>query len=327
MLSPGQSLLELAVTRNTNPWSLVATNVLSGTWSALPGDVLYYPGAKTAEGPGALPEVFTGIDVKPLPMVQGKAAVIQLSAPPGMSLSGSLAGHDLHFFPAQDGGYVALQGLHALIEPGMYDLKLGGKLPAEAPYYGAEFTFSQPVFVRAGGYRFDPPLTVDPTTIDPAVTGPEDAQWFALSATATPQKLWKGIFKSPAAPPFNNCWPSLFGSRRSYNGSAYTYFHSGLDFCGGVGTEIHAPAAGTVVFAGPLTVRGNATMIDHGWGVYSGYLHQSKFLVNVGDHVEAGQVIGLVGGTGRVTGPHLHWEIFVGGVQVDPMDWLLKAYP
>ena len=327
MLSPGQSLLELAVTRNTNPWSLVATNVLSGTWSALPGDVLYYPGAKLADGPGAMPEVFTHVAVKPLPMVQGKAAVLQLSGPEGLSITGSLAGHDLHFFPAQNGEYVALQGLHALTEPGIYDLKLNGKLPDGAPYYGAEFVFSQPVIVRAGGYRFDPPLTVDPATIDPAVTTPEDAQWFALTATATPQKQWNGIFKSPAAPPFNNCWPSSYGSRRSYNGSAYTYFHSGLDFCGGVGTKIHAPAAGTVVFAGPLTVRGNATIIDHGWGVYTGYLHQSEILVHPGDHVEAGEVIGLVGGTGRVTGPHLHWEVLVSGVQVNPMDWLQNAYP
>jgi len=59
----------------------------------------------------------------------------------------------------------------------------------------------------------------------------------------------------PAPPPYNDCWPSRYGSRRSYNGSAYIYFHTGLDFCGGVGTEILAPAPGRVVFAGPLTVR------------------------------------------------------------------------
>ena len=68
-------------------------------------------------------------------------------------------------------------------------------------------------------------------------------------------------------------------------------------------------------------------MIDHGWGVYTGYLHQSEIMVKVGDHVEAGQVIGLVGGTGRVTGPHLHWEVWVGGVQVDPLEWLEKIFP
>jgi murein DD-endopeptidase MepM/ murein hydrolase activator NlpD len=100
-----------------------------------------------------------------------------------------------------------------------------------------------------------------------------------------------------------------------------------LDFCGGVGDNIFAPARGEVVFSGPLTVRGNTTVIDHGWGVYSVYMHQSEILVETGDLVEAGQLIGLVGATGRVTGPHLHWEIWAGGVQVDPMPWLQVSYP
>jgi murein DD-endopeptidase MepM/ murein hydrolase activator NlpD len=82
-----------------------------------------------------------------------------------------------------------------------------------------------------------------------------------------------------------------------------------------------------VVFAGPLTVRGNSTIIDHGRGIYTAYLHQSEILVKPGDLVSTGQVIGKVGGTGRVTGPHLHWEVWNGGVQVDPMDWLEQSYP
>ena len=86
-------------------------------------------------------------------------------------------------------------------------------------------------------------------------------------------------------------------------------------------------APGVVVFAGWMDVRGNATMIDHGWGVYSAYLHQSEFKVKVGDKVETGQVIGLVGGTGRAGGPHLHFEILVGDVPVNPLDWLQQAYP
>ncbi|RIK48923.1 MAG: peptidase M23, partial [Chloroflexi bacterium] len=82
-----------------------------------------------------------------------------------------------------------------------------------------------------------------------------------------------------------------------------------------------------VAFAGPWTVRGNATVIDHGWGVYSGIWHQSKIDVQVGQSVNKGDVIGLVGGTGRVTGAHLHWELWVNGIQVDPLDWLNQTYP
>jgi murein DD-endopeptidase MepM/ murein hydrolase activator NlpD len=82
-----------------------------------------------------------------------------------------------------------------------------------------------------------------------------------------------------------------------------------------------------VVFAGPLTVRGNATVIDHGWGIYTAYDHQSEVFVNPGEYVEPGQLIGLGGATGRVTGPHLHLEVWVGGVKVDPIDWLQKSFP
>jgi murein DD-endopeptidase MepM/ murein hydrolase activator NlpD len=254
--------------------------------------------------------------------------MIEIAAEDGMNLGGSLNEHALHFFAdAGAEGYVGLQGIHAMTEPGLYPLVITGTLPLEAPYYGAPFAFSQAVLVNAGDYVFDNPLTVSPETIDPAVTKPEDAQWAALTAPVTPEKFWDGPFQSPAPPPYSDCWPSRFGSRRSYNGSAYVYFHTGLDFCGGVGTEILAPAAGRVVFAGPLTVRGNSTIIDHGWGVYTAYLHQSEILVKPGDLVSAGQVIGKVGGTGRVTGPHLHWEVWSGGVQVDPMDWLEQSYP
>jgi len=74
-------------------------------------------------------------------------------------------------------------------------------------------------------------------------------------------------------------------------------------------------------------VRGNTTIIDHGWGIFTAYLHQSELQVTVGDRVETGQIIGLVGGTGRVTGPHLHWEVWVGGVPVDPIEWAEGAFP
>ena len=96
---------------------------------------------------------------------------------------------------------------------------------------------------------------------------------------------------------------------------------------GGEDRPITAPAAGIVIFTGKLTVRGNATIIDHGWGVYSGYWHQSAIDVQVGQRVEPGEVIGYQGNTGRVTGPHLHWEMWVGGNDVDPLQWTTETFP
>jgi murein DD-endopeptidase MepM/ murein hydrolase activator NlpD len=151
-----------------------------------------------------------------------------------------------------------------------------------------------------------------------------------FDAPITAEKNWDGVLLSPIALPSPCGYTSYFGERRSYNGSAYNYFHTGLDFCYNYNNdvnEVYAPAAGKVVFAGELTVRGNATMIDHGWGVYTGYMHQDEIFVKEGDLVDSGQVIGTVGGTGRVNGPHLHFEVWVGGVQVDPLDWLERPYP
>jgi len=161
------------------------------------------------------------------------------------------------------------------------------------------------------------------------VTEPENRNIFAITIPASPTKIWNGVFTSPAVYP--NEFTSRYGTRRTYYGTGTDLtikgFHTGLDFAGGEGLQIFAPAPGRVVFAAPLTVRGNAIIIDHGWGVYSGFWHQSQLMVNVGDVVEQGQVVGLVGGTGRVTGAHLHWEVWVNGVQVNPLDWLNQAYP
>ncbi len=321
LMEPGRTLLELAVLNKANPWTIVAANTLSGTWDALPGDVLRLPG-EAPDGPGALPEAVTGVEITPLPTFQGKTTVIRLSGDGTVTLSGSFTDHTLHFFAEDTGDYAALQGIHAMLAPGFYPLTISGTLASGAP-----FSFSQWVYVQNGGYPYEDIQGVDPATLDPAVTAPENELWFSLTAAATPDRRWDGMFQMPSPFSIETGFPSYYGNRRSYNGGAYDFFHTGLDMYGQVGTEIFAPAAGVVVFAGPLTVRGNATVIDHGWGVFTAYMHQSEFKVAVGETVEPGQVIGLVGGTGRVNGPHLHFEVWVGGVQVNPLDWLTQVYP
>lgn len=325
LIRAGQTLLERAVWEGVNPWALVQANQLPGAWGALPGDVLINP-ASAGDGPGALPGAIGAVTLTPLPLVQGGTALVEVAADNGIHIEGQLADYRLHFFPNET-GWVALQGVHALFEPGFYSLDLSLDLPGSASEVGEQYGYSQRVYIRSGDYPFDPPLTVAPETIDPDITEPENEKWEALVAEATPEKLWESQFQSPVPDEFTNCYPSLFGNRRSFNGSPYEYYHSGLDFCGGVGTEIHAPAAGEVVFAGPLVVRGDATVINHGWGVYTAYAHQSEIFVETGQEITPGQLIGLGGATGRVTGPHLHWEVWVGGVAVDPLDWLEQAIP
>ena len=320
-LASGQSLLELPLVGNEDPWSLALDINLPGTWTVLPGDVLRVAGDSQTDAPNGLPDAITKVEVDPLLMIQGGTAVIKVYAAPGITMRGSLADRTLNFFP-QEYGYVALQGIHALTPPGPYPLALEGELPNRQ-----RFAFSQDVLIQDANFVYDPSLEVDPVTIDPSVTNPEMELWESLGTPVTPEKMWDGLLASPVPAELTNCRTSFFGTRRSYNGSAYDFFHGGLDFCGQVGTELYAVAAGKVVYTGLLTVRGMVTVIDHGWGVYTAYNHQSEIFVKPGDLVQSGQLIGLGGATGRTTGPHLHWEVWVGGVQVNPVDWLARAYP
>lgn len=319
----GESLLELAVKQNSDVWTLSSINKLSGTWDTLPGDILYSPAGNTEGNATGLPSAFLSASIQPLPLVQGGTEVIRAQTQEGVSLSGKLVDMPLHFFP-DNNGQVALQGVYVLLEPGVYPLLMEGTLPD-----GSKQSFEQMVLVKSGNYLSEDIPLNDPSTLDPAVTEPELNNVMAVTAPATPTRYWNGIFSSPAVDPA--CFTSRYGTRRTYkvinSDIEVPGFHSGLDFCGGEGLQIFAPAPGKVVFAAPLTVRGNATIIDHGWGVYSGIWHQSQILVNVGDVVEQGQVIGVVGGTGRVTGAHLHWEMWVNGIQVDPLNWLNQSFP
>ena len=318
-LSEGQSLLESAVLNDTDPWIILTTNQIYNTASAIPGEVYRLPTGDDP-GPGELPPSISSMDISTL--IQGQTAEIQVKGSDGISIQGDLMDHRLNFFATTGGQYYALQGIHAMADPGLYPLSVQVTQTDET-----SVNFTQDVLIFAGDFLYDYPLSVDPTTLDPEITVPEDSQWMQLASQAGAEKKWQGVFSIPVEPVFAECYPSRFGSRRSYNGSDYSFFHTGLDYCGQIGDPIYAAAPGVVVFTGPLTVRGNATMIDHGWGVYTAYLHQSEILVKVGDRVEQGQIIGKVGNTGRVEGPHLHFEVLVGDVQVDPLEWLGQEFP
>ena len=117
--------------------------------------------------------------------------------------------------------------------------------------------------------------------------------------------------------PLQGTTTSLFGHRRFFNGQPRNP-HSGLDIAAPTGTPIRAAAPGRVTLADDLYFNGNTLFIDHGQGLITMYCHMSKLLVAAGDRVAQGQEIGLVGATGRVTGPHLHWSVSLNGNRVDP---------
>jgi murein DD-endopeptidase MepM/ murein hydrolase activator NlpD len=114
---------------------------------------------------------------------------------------------------------------------------------------------------------------------------------------------------------------SAFGTRSVYNGEPRAP-HSGADFLSPAGRPVKAPSAGRVVLADPQYFSGNTVIIDHGLGLFSTLMHLEQIDVKVGDMVTAGQVIGKVGATGRVTGPHLHWSVRLDNARVDPLSLL-----
>jgi murein DD-endopeptidase MepM/ murein hydrolase activator NlpD len=333
----GESLLEIAVKQNTDPWTMVGLNGLSGSWDALPGDVLYATGTASASGQTAsgLPSAFLNVQIPHLPFKQGGTAEIIVKPANGATLSGVLADQPLHFFPMGNGSMVALQGIYVELNLGVYPLELDATLSN-----GTKQSFEQMVLVGIGD---QPKVTETVPPDNPAVMASEDKQVTSIASISTPTKLWQGKFSVPIYLPSNvqlrNCETDWFGTPRiySFNGSTNNYFHSGVDFSACLSPhalDIYAAASGKVVFAGMFPVlgnemppRGNVTMIDNGWGVYTLYAHQSEIGVTVGQQVQAGQLIGQIGATGHVTGPHLHFEMWVNGIQVNPLDWLNNAFP
>jgi murein DD-endopeptidase MepM/ murein hydrolase activator NlpD len=158
---------------------------------------------------------------------------------------------------------------------------------------------------------------VNPPATETDRIAAEAARLTAIWKVETPRRLWDGPFVRPVAEPAN----SAFGSRSVFNGQLRAP-HSGADFLSPAGTPVHAPAGGKIVVAAPLYYTGNTVVIDHGLGLYSLFAHFSAIAVHEGDLVSAGDVLGRVGATGRVTGPHLHWAIRCGGARVDPLSVL-----
>ena len=316
----GESKLAFAARNAVNTWDLMKTsNPLDRVW-ILPNERLSLPGED--EFLHSLPAPILKVEVNPTKGIQGRTIVITVTKNGSNPVRGFLDDQQLSFHTVGPDQLIALQGIHALVEPGMYDLEIQVLDESEEQ---ALFSFSQPIRIASGQYSYDPVLYVPEETIDPAKTTAENEFISSIINKVTEEKYWEGILLYPIA--YTDAFPSYFGSRRNYNNQGYNWYHSGLDFYGGTGTPITAPASGRVVFAGMLDVRGNVTFIDHGWGVFTGYLHQSAMEVKEGDWVESGKLIGYVGATGRVTGPHLHWEIWVGGVPVDPLEWTSQVFP
>ena len=242
----------------------------------------------------------------------GELVVMTITVPRGVDRVRVSAFHsELTPFETDRLEWRVLVGIDLATSPGTYPVKIDA---------GDEHT-SYALVVRPKEFRTRR-LTVDEGFVTPPPSEEArirqeaellDRTW----RSSVPQRLWGQQFVRPVPDPSN----SAFGSRSIFNGRARSP-HSGADFLSPEGRPIHAPAAGRIVIAQNLYFSGNTVVIDHGLGLFSLLAHLSRIEVHAGDRVQAGQLLGLVGATGRVTGPHLHWAVRAAGARIDPLSVL-----
>jgi len=260
---------------------------------------------------------------QPTLLVNGTPIVFQVNPPTRLeSLSGRWLDHEVFFnFDATKKSWYGIAGVSLETHPGTYLLSLKATTSG-----GKEISFEQKVRVRSAKY---PSIAV---TVAKRFTEPSPEQLERINQEKTlkqdvfgriePEREWSGRFR----PPVNAHISDVFGTRRTFNGKVQS-MHQGLDYSVPPGTPVSALNAGTVLLARPLFFEGDCVVLDHGQGLLTLYLHLSEINVKEGEHVAAGQEIGLSGGSGRVTGPHLHVAVRWQGVYLNPATLLALKLP
>lgn len=266
---------------------------------------------------------------QPAKMVNGAPALFQVKPPQSLeSLTANWLGHEVTFsFDKVGKTWFALAGVSIETAPGTYPLELTGQTPA-GKTHSQKISFTHNFTVTRGKYpKIQEKLSVEGKFTEPSpeqLKRIEESQQIKKDylSRVTPERKWSGSFTAPTEAPISN----VFGSARIFNGKTSST-HLGLDFRVPTGTPVEAMNDGTVLLARPLYFEGNFIVLDHGQGLLTLYLHLSEFKVKEGDPVKRGQLIGLSGGTGRATGPHLHAAVRWQGTYLDPASLIKMRLP
>jgi murein DD-endopeptidase MepM/ murein hydrolase activator NlpD len=315
---PGESLPGLAFQYGTTVWGLIWHNDLNRLGVLWPGVKLAIP-EPTVRHAGL--RDWPGIEASAPVITQGKTLAIRVTGGAEMAVEGWFLGQEISFFE-EAGRYWGLAGVDPLTPPGAYPLALY----VEEMDTGDLLTMMETLTVTEGSFgTYNIVVSAERQgLLDPVLSQNEREIVNNVFAQVSSERLWTSLFGLPLAGELRTTAP--FGQRRSYGGGPVASYHSGHDYGADEGTPILAPMTATVALAEPLQVRGQAVILDHGLGVFTGFWHLSRIDVEVGQVVSKGDVIGLVGDTGLSTGPHLHWEMRVHGVPVDPLQWTLTDF-
>lgn len=249
---------------------------------------------------------------------QGEAVLVTVTAP--ASASDVVVRAFGTAWPTARAGttWSALVGIDLETRAGSYQLDASATIDGHAASVKKTITVTRARFrVRRLSVA---PAFVNPTREQQSQIDSDAAFLRAVYTSHRDEAGWLQGFVRPVPQVAN----SAFGSRSVFNGEARAP-HAGTDFLSPAGTPVVAPGFGAVVAARPLFFTGNTVVIDHGAGVFSVLAHLSHITVSEGDVVSAGDAIGLVGATGRVTGPHLHWALRIGAARVDALSVLAVA--
>lgn len=301
-------LLQLAAVYDQAPWQLAAQNRLKHPQRPLLHAAILLRGGD--QPPRELPSGFQSLELSAIPAQPGWPLAFRAIGDvdtPVMATLGS-AGFDVF---TNEPHVVGVGGTGAFFSPGAPELTV---------LVGQTALWSQPWRVVPGQWDFDQiTLTGEAAAIDQAAIAAERERMFQIWSQVTAVPLWQSPFRRPIDDFLHVS--STYGARRSYNGGPYRTYHEGVDYSAYRGTSVMAAGDGMVVLAEPLYVRGGAVVIDHGFGIYTGYYHMSAVHVQAGTTVTAGQLVGEVGSEGLSSGNHLHWDLLVAETWVDASAW------
>lgn len=300
-------LLQTAVRGGLSPWALALSHQLDSPYRP----TLYRP--LLLRGTGIVRDLPAGLltlEFSQTPAAPGVALGLRGTIEGQLSLDARLDALPV-VTTVEHGRFLGLAGTGAFFGAGEPELMIRA---GDGPAWIQPWLFVD----REWDYQ-DLTLTGEAAEIDQQARDEERARLRQLWTTITPGPRWAGPFRLPLDDYLSQS--ATYGGRRSYNGGPYLTYHEGVDYSAYGGTPVYAPAAGTVVLAERLYVRGGAVIIDHGLGLFSGFYHLSAVHATPGQAVRPGDLLGEVGTTGLSTGNHLHWDLLVNGVWVDASIW------
>ena len=259
------------------------------------------------------------LEPRPERVPQGHTWLLRLRADEPAAIQATLGGRSLDV-QAADGFGWAVVGFGPEAQPSILPLvvdatdQLGNRADQQVPVQVVPEEFPLE--------RVDVQATLLPL-LGPDVRAEEDRRLAPNYARVSRPRLWEGPFLLPVEGPVI----TQFGTRRSYNGGPVVGHHNGVDLAAPAGQPVRAANRGRLVLTDEVPLRGRIAILDHGLGVFTTYAHLSAVDAQIGQVVERGQPFARVGSTGLSTGPHLHWELWVGGANVEPLEWTERDLP